>query len=131
MWGNSGCLIGLFHADFHACFFPAQLCNICLVHEVKKIAKLANLPLQDNELELFAKQFSDTIAVVNELNEIDTTGVVSTYQVTGLSNITRDDIVDEKRIFTQEQALSQAVLTHDGFFVVKRVIDTDTTESVI
>ena len=99
--------------------------------EVKKIAKLANLPLQDNEVELFAKQFSDTISVVNELNEIDTTGIASTYQVTGLSNVTREDVVDTKRILTQQQALSQSANTHDGFFVVKRVIDTGETETVI
>ena len=93
--------------------------------EVKKIAKLANLTLQDNEEELFAKQFSDTIAVVNELNEIDTTGVEATYQVSGLSNITRPDVVDESRILSQKDALSQARNTHDGFFLVKRVIDSN------
>lgn len=99
--------------------------------EVKKIAKLANLKLQDNEEELFAKQFSDTIAVVNELNEIDTTGLNATYQVNGLSNIVRDDVVDPKYTLTQDQALSQAQETSEGFFVVKRVIDTDATETVV
>lgn len=93
--------------------------------EVKKIAKLANLPLKDNEEDLFAKQFSDTIKVVNELNEIDTTGVAATYQVSGLSNVVREDVVDIKRQLTQEQALSQSRETHDGFFVVKRVIDSN------
>ena len=99
--------------------------------EVKKIAKLANLPLQNNEEELFAKQFSDTIAVVNDLNEIDTTGVSATYQVNGLANITREDVVNEKNVLSQVDALSQAGRTHQGFFVVSRVIDTDTTEEVI
>ena len=36
--------------------------------EVKKIAKLANLKLQDNEVNLFADQFTQTIEVVNHLN---------------------------------------------------------------
>lgn len=93
--------------------------------EVKKIAKLANLPLQNQEEELFAKQFSDTIAVVNELNEIDTAGVAATYQVNGLQNILREDVVDPKYGLTQEQALSQAPQTYEGFFVVKRVIDSN------
>jgi aspartyl-tRNA(Asn)/glutamyl-tRNA(Gln) amidotransferase subunit C len=99
--------------------------------EVKKIAKLANLTLQNNEEQLFAQQFSNTIEVVNELNKIDTTGVIATYQVNGLSNIVRDDVVDPQYTLTQSQALSQAKESHEGFFVVKRLIDTDTTESVI
>ncbi len=97
--------------------------------EVKKIAKLANLKLQDNEVELFAQQFTQTIDVVNELNEIDTSGIVATYQVTGLSNITREDVVDTNNVLPQHIALRQAKKTHEGFFVVPRIIDTDETTS--
>jgi len=99
--------------------------------EVRKIAKLANLKLVDNEVDLFAGQFTETVDVINELNEIDTSSVSATYQVTGLSNITREDVVDSSRVLPQDIALREAKLTHDGFFVVPRVIDTDTTESVI
>lgn len=99
--------------------------------EVKKIAKLANLKLQDHEVDLFATQFTETVDVINELNEVDTSTVSATYQVTGLSNITREDVIETSRILPQEIALREAKLTHNGFFVVPRVIDTDTTESVI
>ena len=99
--------------------------------EVEKIAKLANLPLSDQETAMFADQFSATVRVINQLNEVDTASVPATYQVTGLSNVTREDLVDTSRILPQEMALREAELTHDGFFVVPRVIDTDTTESVI
>lgn len=99
--------------------------------EVKKIAKLANLKLQENEVELFAAQFTQTIDVVNQLSEIDTSKVSGTYQVNNLSNITREDEIDESRIMPAAIALREAKLTADGFFVVPRIIDTDTTESVI
>lgn len=99
--------------------------------EVEKIAKLANLPLSSQETAMFADQFSATVNVINQLNEVDTASVPATYQVTGLSNVTREDLVDTSRILSQEVALREAELTHDGFFVVSRVIDTDTTESVI
>ncbi|KKS94904.1 MAG: Aspartyl/glutamyl-tRNA(Asn/Gln) amidotransferase subunit C [Candidatus Collierbacteria bacterium GW2011_GWB1_44_6] len=99
--------------------------------EVKKIAKLASLKLPDNEIELFSQQFTETVDVINQLNEIDTSTVPETYQVTGLSNITREDEVDENRVLPQEVALREAKLIHEGFFVVPRVIDTDETESVI
>ncbi len=96
--------------------------------EVKKIGKLANLKLQDNEVELFAGQFTKTIEVVNELNEIDTSSIPPTYQVNGLSNVTRADIVDQSRVLPQNLALREAKHTHNGFFVVKRVIDSDAEE---
>jgi len=90
--------------------------------EVEKIAKLANIKLQVHEVELFASQFTETVDVINQLNEIDTSDAPTTYQVTGLSNITRDDVVDTSRVLPPEIALREAKLTHDGFFVVPRVI---------
>jgi aspartyl-tRNA(Asn)/glutamyl-tRNA(Gln) amidotransferase subunit C len=96
--------------------------------EVKKIGKLANLPLQENEVALFAGQFTQTIAVVNELNEIDTSNIPATYQVNGLTNVTREDKVDMSRILSQEVALREAKHTHNGFFVVNRTIDSDAEE---
>jgi len=99
--------------------------------DVKKIAKLANLKLQKDEVDLFAGQFTETVDMINRLNEINTSDVPATYQVTGLTNISRDDVIDLTRILPQEVALREAKLTSHGFFVVPRVIDTDETESVI
>ncbi len=96
--------------------------------EVKKIAKLANLKLQNDEVNLFADQFTQTVDVINELNEIDTTQIVGTYQVNGLSNVTREDEVDLSRVLPQEIALREAKKTHNGFFVVDRLIDSDAEE---
>lgn len=98
--------------------------------EVKKIAKLANLKLLDNEVELFAGQFTKTIEVVNELNKIDTSNTEATYQVNGLSNVTREDRVDLTRILPREIVLSEAEKTSNGFFVVERLIDSDAKELI-
>ncbi len=91
--------------------------------EVKKIAKLANLTLRDNETEKFATQFTDTITVVKQLEEVDTAGVNPTYQVNNLQNITREDVVDTTRILPQEIAIREAKNTYNGFIVVDRIID--------
>lgn len=98
--------------------------------DVKKIGKLANLKLQDNEVNLFAEQFTQTIEVVNHLNEIDTNNLDATYQVNGLSNVTRADEVDLKRVLPQQVALREAKKTHNGFFVVERLIDSDAEELI-
>jgi len=98
--------------------------------DVKKISKLANLKLQDNEVNLFAEQFTKTLEVVNQLNEIDTKNLNTTYQVNGLSNVTRADEVDLSRVLPQKIALREAKKTHNGFFVVERLIDSDAEELI-
>jgi len=98
--------------------------------EVKKIGKLANLKLQDDEVILFAEQFTKTIGVVNQLNEIDTSNIDATYQVNGLSNVTRADEVDLLRVLPQKIALREAKKTHNGFFVVERLVDSDAEELI-
>lgn len=91
--------------------------------EVAKIAKLSNLTLKDEEISKFADQFTKTIEVVDELNEIKTSGLKPTSQVTGLTNVWREDNVDETRVLPQELALSAANRSYKGFFVVERIIE--------
>lgn len=91
--------------------------------DVRKISKLANLTLTQDEEELFGKQFKDTLLVVDQLKEIDTTDVKLTSQVNNLENVTRPDKVDTNRILSQAEALANAKNTYNGFFVVKQVID--------
>lgn len=98
--------------------------------EVKKIAKLANLTLQNNEEQVFAAQFTKTIEVVNDLNKIDTSNTNATYQINGLSNVTRADVVDSSHVLPQSIALREAKKTHQGYFVVDRLIDSDPEELI-
>ena len=89
--------------------------------EVRHIAKLANLSLDEEEVKKFQKQLSETLAYVNILNRLDTTGVELTGQVTGLSNIFRKDLVHES--IPQNEALSGTSSKSKGFFKVKVVLE--------
>lgn len=82
-----------------------------------KIAKLANIPLKNDEEELFSQQLTSILDLVSKLQKIETKNVIPTSQVTGLINIFREDEIDESRILTQEQALSNAKKTYNGYFV--------------
>ena len=62
--------------------------------EVEKIAKLARLDLSETELDTYAEQLSAILGYVSQLNEVDTENVEITTQVTGLSNIMREDIIE-------------------------------------
>lgn len=90
--------------------------------DVKKIAALANIPVTSQEETQLADGFNTTMEVVDELFAVDVSGVEATSQVTGLTNIFREDEIDTTRTFTQDQALSNAKQTHNGFFVVPQII---------
>lgn len=91
------------------------------IDEVKHVAKLANLPLSDEEITLFIVQLSAILAFVSKLQKIDTKDVGETSQVTGLENVFRADEIDNERLLTQEEALANAKETQNGFFKVPKI----------
>lgn len=91
--------------------------------EVEHVAQLAKLRLGEADLEKFRKQLSSILDLVKKLQEVDTKGIPPTNQVTYLENVFREDVVDEKRILTQDEVLSNANRKHNGYFVVKAIFD--------
>ena len=91
-----------------------------MTFDISHIAKLANLPLTDEEKKKFEKQLEETISYIQNLNEVDATGIEPTSQVTGLENVTREDEI--KPSLSQEDALKNAKQTHNGFFKVKGIL---------
>jgi len=90
--------------------------------QVYHVAKLANIPIDDNQAEKLATGFEETLETIADLQSVDISGVEPTHQVTGMENVLREDLVDDTRTFTQEEALANAKQTHQGFFVVPRLI---------
>ncbi len=90
--------------------------------EIEHIANLARLDLSDKELELYGGQLSDILSYIDYLQEVDTTGVEPTAQVTGLENVLRDDVVNVWDKKEQADALAQAASLEDGQIKVRRVL---------
>lgn len=61
--------------------------------EVRHIAHLARLRLREEEVEKFSTQLTDILGWIEMLNEVDTSGISETSQVTGLQNVVRTDDV--------------------------------------
>lgn len=93
--------------------------------QIKHVAKLAQIPLLDEEVDNFTAAFEETLAVIDNLKTVDTTTTEPTHQVTGLENVWREDQVDETRTFSQEEALANAPNEHNGYFVVDRILHND------
>ncbi len=91
--------------------------------DIAKVAKLANLTLSPDEENEFDKQLNDIVGYVEKLNAVDTSSVEPTAQVTGLKNRLRNDSFADDS-FTQEEAISGGKKTHNGLFVVDKLVDT-------
>ena len=89
--------------------------------EVLHLAKLAQLTLTDEQVEKFAGQLSSVLDYMSKIQTLSTKGVKETTQVTGITNVMRDDVVDTSAMFTQEEALENAKETRNGYFVVDSV----------
>lgn len=90
--------------------------------QVKHIAQLANIPIEEEESIKLADDFSKTLQVVDQLKKASVSKVEITHQVTGFKNVFREDIVKEEQSFSQKEALANAHKTHNGYFVVPYVL---------
>ena len=90
--------------------------------QVAAIAALANLELDDTEIDLFARQLGDILAYADEVQQIDTTGVPPTASVVTRHAADRDDEV--RPSLDRETAIAAAPdpAVDAGFFKVPRVI---------
>lgn len=57
------------------------------------MAQLARLTLTDGEVEEFQGELSEILQYVEQLQQVDISGLKPTNQVTGLTNVMRDDKV--------------------------------------
>lgn len=93
------------------------------IAQVKKVGTLSSLPLTPVQEEKLAKELSETLEYVKQLESVNTKGVEPTSQVTGLENVTREDEVGES--LTQEQALQNAKQTRNGYIMVPAILGGD------
>lgn len=89
--------------------------------EVEKIAALARIELSQEEIIKFGNELSAILGYIKELQEVDTDNTPITSQVTGLSNVMREDKV---QAYSDPQKLVEAAPEHeDGLIRVKAVFD--------
>lgn len=65
------------------------------IEDVRKIAQLARVELTPEEEKRHALTISTVLEFVKTLNELDTADVEPTAQVTGLEDVTREDVARE------------------------------------
>jgi aspartyl-tRNA(Asn)/glutamyl-tRNA(Gln) amidotransferase subunit C len=89
--------------------------------DVLRIAELARLELTEDEVELFTRQLASILDYVEQIRELNTTGVPATSQVIGQA-IDREDVVGPQ--LSRDEALANApdAAIEAGLFKVPRVM---------
>lgn len=89
--------------------------------DVRHLAQLSSLQLADDEVASLREDLASILDYIGQLNELDTDGVEPTYQVTGLENIWRDDVVNRGEV-SDETLLSLAPDQADHSVKVPKVL---------
>ena len=89
--------------------------------DVLKLARLARLDLSEEEIDQYSKELSEILHFVEQLQNEDVTGLNPTNQVTGLTNVMRDDKVIDYG-YAPKELLKNVPEVKDDLIKVKRMI---------
>ena len=89
--------------------------------DVLKLARLARLELTEEEIEKYSHELTEILQYVEQLQQVDVTGLEPTSQVTGLTNVTRkDEVVDYG--YVPKELLKNVPHVQDDHIKVRRMI---------
>ena len=89
--------------------------------EVKKVALLARLELNEDEINNHAEQLEKILEYINELERIDTDKVQCTTRAIEVTNVFRKD--ENKKSDCSEELLDLGPSREDKFFKVPKIIN--------
>ena len=89
--------------------------------EVKKVAQLARLELNENEIQKHAEQLEKILEYINQLEKIDTDNIECTTRAIEVANVLRKD--EKKNYKNPEELLDLAPSRENKFFKVPKIIN--------
>jgi aspartyl-tRNA(Asn)/glutamyl-tRNA(Gln) amidotransferase subunit C len=87
---------------------------------IEKLSTLARLKIEPGQKESLRNDMQELIGFIEKLQELDTTGIEPLMHMTTEINKLRADVIDHP--ITHEQALQNAKLKDENFFLVPKVI---------
>jgi aspartyl-tRNA(Asn)/glutamyl-tRNA(Gln) amidotransferase subunit C len=93
------------------------------LQQVRHVARLARLALSEEELSRLAPQLESILGYIDQISEVDVSGVEPMAHALPLSNVLRDDTVEPA--LSLEAVLQNAPETDGRFFKVPKVLGGD------
>jgi len=88
--------------------------------EVRHVARLARLDLEDPVVDTMAEQLAGILAYMDTLNRVDTEGITPTAHAVSLTTPLRDDV--RRPHLEREDALANAPERDEESFIVPKII---------
>ncbi len=89
--------------------------------DVLKLARLARLELSDDEIKEYTQELSAILEYVEQLQSVNVTGFKPTNQVTGLTNVMREDEIRDYG-YEPTELLKNVPHVQDNQLKVKRMV---------
>tara|TARA_A100000164_G_scaffold98457_1_gene85737 strand:- start:1147 stop:1440 length:294 start_codon:yes stop_codon:yes gene_type:complete len=90
-------------------------------NEVKKVAQLSRLELNDNEIKRHAEQLEKILEYIKQLEKINTNNIPCTTRAIEVVNVLRKD--KKENYENSEELLDLAPSREDDFFKVPKIIN--------
>ncbi len=90
--------------------------------DILKIAKLAKLELSEEQIEKFQVELGEILEYVEKLQSVNTDNLIPTNQVTGLTNVWREDVVIDYG-YDASKLLENVPEKEGDLIKVKRIIE--------
>ena len=87
----------------------------------RKVAHLARIAVKDQDLPALARELSGILTFMEQLNEVDVSGIEPMTSVTPMRLKRRADVVTEGGM--ADKILSNAPDAREGFFAVPKVVE--------
>ena len=91
------------------------------IDTARRVAKLARIRVEEAELPKLAGQLSGILGFMEQLSEVDVTGIEPMVSVTPMRLKRRVDVVTDGNL--QRQVLANAPDAREGFFAVPKVVE--------
>lgn len=88
---------------------------------VKRIGRLARIRIEEGEVEKYQQELNAILGFVEQLDEVDVSGVEPMTSVTPMQLRRREDKVTDGGY--PEKIVRNAPLTEDNFFMVPKVVE--------
>ncbi len=88
--------------------------------DIDNLIQLTKLTLSPEEKKMIAQQLDEALDAVKELESVKLDGISKLTHPTGLKNVTRPDQITPS--LSQAEALANAKRTHQGYFLVDRIL---------
>jgi aspartyl-tRNA(Asn)/glutamyl-tRNA(Gln) amidotransferase subunit C len=91
------------------------------VATVKRVARLARLAVTEDEAEKMTGELNGILGFIEQLSEVDVSGIEPMTSVTPMAMKKRADVVTDGNI--AEKVVANAPLTDSNFFQVPKVVE--------